>query len=159
MSVGQIHIMAAFVNNMTKTGLADLWASDSIKVAFITSATTPSVTDSDPRWGSGGAQNYSTAEVTAGGNYAAGGIALTGNSITQSGATTSLNATSPIAIAANASNPTNAAWGIIYDNTDAGKRVLGFIDLGGTVSLVPGLQINLNNASSGTQPVFQATAS
>lgn len=158
MAAGDIKIQAKFVSNMTLTSLASLWATNTVKFGIITSTTTPAITDSDPRWGAGGTQNYSTNEVTPGGNYAAGGITLSGTTSTLSGAVTSLNATSPISIAANASNPTNARWGIFYDNTDAGKRVFGFYDFGGVVSLVPGYQINLNGVSSGTQPVFQGTA-
>lgn len=158
MAQGDVHISAKFVSNMSITGLASLWASDTVKMAIITNAVTPGVNDSDPRWGAGGAQNYSTAEVTPGGNYSAGGISLAGTTSTLSGAVTSLNATSPISLAANAANPTGAFWGIFYDSTDAGKHVFGFIDLGGSLSLVNGLQININGASSGAQPVFQGTA-
>lgn len=158
MAAGDTHIQAKFVSDMTKTALAALWASDTIKLAFINSSTTPAVNDSDPRWGAGGAQNYSTNEVTAGGNYSAGGVTLAGCTSTLSAAISSLNATSPASVAANASNPTNARWGIFYDSTDAGKHVFGYLDLGGVVSLVPGLQINFNSVSSGTQPVFNGTA-
>lgn len=158
MAQGDVHVSAKFVANMTLTGLASLWASDTIKMAIITNAQTPGITDSDPRWGAGGTQNYSTAEVTPGGNYSAGGITLAGTTSTLAAAITSLNATSPISLAANASNPTGAFWGIFYDSTDAGKHVFGFIDLGGSLSLVPGLQININGSSSGTQPLLQGTA-
>jgi hypothetical protein len=158
MAVGQSHVSAKFVSNMTLTGLASLWATNTIKMAIITNAVTPAITDSDPRWGAGGAQNYSTAEVTPGGNYVAGGVTLTGTTSTLVGAVTSLNATSPISIAANASNPTGAYWGIFYDSTDAGKHVFGFLDLGGPATLVPGLQININGVNTGTQPVLQGTA-
>ena len=82
MSVGQTHVSAKFVSNMTITGLASLWASDTIKMAIITNAQTPGINDSDPRWGSGGSQNYSTAEVTPGGNYSAGGVSLSGTTST-----------------------------------------------------------------------------
>ena len=150
--------MAKFVSNMTLTGLATLWATNTIKMAIMTNAATPSLTDSDPRWGAGGSQNYATNEVTPGGSYSAGGITLTSPTSTLSGAVTSLNSTSPITLAANAANPTNAYWGIFYDSTDAGKHVIGYIDLGGPVSLVPGLQINIAGASSGAQPIFQGTA-
>ena len=143
---------------MTLTSLASLWATNTIKAGFITSTTTPAVNDSDPRWGAGGSQNYSTNEVTAGGNYSAGGVTLSGTTSSLASNVTSLNCTSPISVAANASNPTNARWVVFYDNTDAGKRVFGFLDLGGVVSLVPGIQININGAASGTQPVFQGTA-
>jgi hypothetical protein len=65
-----------------------------------------------------------------------------------------ISATSPISWAANAASPTNARWAIIYDNTTANKQVVGYIDLGGVVSLVPGLQININGVSSGSQTLF-----
>ena len=159
MAAGATHVSAKFVSNMSLTGLASLWATNAIKMAIITNAQVPAVADSDPRWGAGGTQNYSTAEITPGGNYAAGGVALAGTTSTLSGAVTSLNATSPITIAANASNPTGAYWAIFYDSTDAGKHVFGYMDLGGPVSLVSGLQININGVSSGAQPVFQGTAS
>lgn len=158
MPVGQTRICAKFVSNMSLTGLTTLWATNAIKAAFMTATVAPLIGDSDPRWGAGGAQNYATNEVVPSGNYVAGGIAVAGTTSTLAGAVTSLNCTSPIAIAALAANPTTAAWLIFYDSTDAGKRVIGFMDLGGTVSLVPGLQINVNGVSSGTQPVFQGTA-
>jgi len=143
---------------MSLTALASLWATNAIKMGIVTNVSPPAIADSDPRWGAGGAQNYSTNEVTPGGNYSAGGIALAGTTSTLVGAVTSLNATSPITIAANAANPTGAYWGVFYDSTDAGKHVFGYIDLGGPVSLVTGLQININSVSSGTQPVLQGTA-
>ena len=158
MAAGDTHVSAKFVSNMSKTALAALWATNTIKMGIITNAQTPGINDSDPRWGAGGTQNYSTAEVTPGGNYSAGGISLAGTTSTLSGAATSLNCTSPISLAANASNPTGAYWGIFYDSTDAGKHVFGFIDLGGPLSLVAGLQINVNGVSSGAQPVLQGTA-
>jgi hypothetical protein len=158
MAAGDIHVSAKFVSNMSITGLASLWATNTIKMAIITNAVTPAVADSDPRWGAGGTQNYSTAEVTAGGSYSAGGISLAGTTSTLSGAITSLNCTSPISLASNASNPTGCYWGVFYDSTDAGKRVFGYIDLGGPLSTVNGLQININGVSSGTQPVFKGTA-
>lgn len=158
MSVGQTHVSAKFVANSTLASLASLWGTNTIKVGFITNASPPTVADSDPRWGAGGTQNYATNEVTPGGNYSAGGISLAGTTSTLSGAVASLNATSPITIAASGSNPTGAFWAVFYDSTDAGKHVFGYMDLGGTTSLVPGLQININGVSSGTQPVLQGTA-
>jgi hypothetical protein len=158
MAAGDTHVSAKFVSNMSLTSLASLWATNTIKMGIITNAQTPGINDSDPRWGAGGTQNYSTAEVTPGGNYSAGGISLAGTTSTLTGAVTSLNCTSPISLAAHASNPTGAYWGIFYDSTDAGKHVFGFIELGTAVSLVPGLQVNVNGVSSGTQPVLQGTA-
>jgi len=158
MAAGAVHVSAKFVENMALLTGAN-YGSDTLKMGIMTNAVTPGVNDSDPRWGSGGSQNYSTAEVTPGGNYSAGGVSLTSPTVSISGAVTSLNATSPITVAANASNPTGAYWGAIYDSTDAGKHVIGFVDLGGPISLVGGLQLNINGATSGTQPLFQGTAS
>src|SRR6267142_6438375 len=110
MAAGQTSVMAKYVSNMTLTGLPVLWVTDTIKAAYVTATLTPAKTDSDPRWGAGGAQDYSTNEVTAGGHYSAGGVTLTGNTSTLAGAVTSLNTTSPIAVAANAANPTNDRW-------------------------------------------------
>jgi hypothetical protein len=158
MAVGQTHVSAKFVSNMSLTGLSALWATNTVKMGIVTNTSPPAITDSDPRWGAGGSQNYATNEVTPGGNYSAGGVSLTGTTSTLSGAVTSLNAVSPITIAANASNPTGAFWAVFYDSTDANKHVFGYMDLGGPVSLVPGLQININGISSGTQPLMQGTA-
>ena len=159
MAAGATHVSAKFVSNSTLTGLASLWATNTIKVALVTNTSPPAVADSDPRWGAGGSQNYATNEVTPGGNYSAGGITLTSPTSTLSGAVTSLNATSPISLAASVSNPTGAYWAVFYDSTDAGKHVFGYMDLGGPISTVTGLQININGVSSGTQPIFQGTAS
>ena len=158
MAAGDVHVSAKFVANSAGATPAALWGSDTIKMGIITNAQTPGINDSDPRWGAGGVQNYSTAEVTPGGNYSAGGVTVTSPAVSLSGAVTSLTATSPISVAPNASNPTGAYWGVFYDSTDAGKHVFGFVDLGGPVSLVSGFQFNINNASSGTQTVFTGTA-
>jgi hypothetical protein len=157
MAAGATHVSAKFVSNMTLTALASLWASDTVKAALITNAITPAVADSDPRWGAGGSQNYSTAEVS-GAGYSAGGVSLAGTTSTLASAVTSLNCTSPITFAS-APTITTAYWVIFYDSTDAGKHVFGYMDLAGPVALTNALQINVNGVSSGTQPVFQGTAS
>jgi hypothetical protein len=155
MAAGDTKITANYVEAMANNTLTTIWSGASaIKCALITNATTPSNGDSFPTWGAGGTQNYSTNEVAAGGAYTAGGVVLSGCTVVQSTTTVILNATSPISWAANAASPTNARWAIIYNNTTTNKEVLGYIDLGGVVSLVPGLQININSVSSGTQPVF-----
>lgn len=161
MAQGDIHIFSKFVNNTALASLTSLWGTNTIKMGIITSAQTPSITATDPRWGAGGTENYSTSEVTPGGNYSAGGIALTGTTTTLAGAVTSLNATSPIAMTANNANPTNAYWGILYDSTDAGKHCFGFIELasaGVAVSTTGGITLHLAGAISGTQQVFTVTA-
>lgn len=159
MAAGDVHVFSQFVNNTTLASLASLWGTNTIKMGIVTNATVPAVTTADPRWGAGGTTNFATNEVTPGGNYAAGGITLAGTTVTLSTTHTNLNATSPISLAANASNPTGAYWGILYDSTDAGKHCFGYVDLGGPISLVSGLSYNIAGVSSGTQIVLQGTAS
>lgn len=110
---------------------------DVIKLGLITSATTPAATTADPRWGAGGTTDWSTSEVTPGGNYSAGGPTIANNSVTLSGGAGVFDG-DDISITQDASNPTNARWGIIYNDTDAGKRALGFLDLGSDRDLSAG---------------------
>lgn len=110
---------------------------DSVKVALITSAATPAVTDADPRWGAGGTTNFSSSQVTPGGNYTTGGIAASAPSVTLTGGAAVFDA-GDISVAQHASNPTNARWGIIYNDTATGKNCIGYVDLGATIDLSAG---------------------
>lgn len=103
--------------------------SDSYKVGFVTSSATPAAADAAPHWGGTGTTNFATNQVTPGGNYATGGPSLAGLAYTNAAGTVSWKA-NKISIAQDASNPTNARWGIIYNNTDTNKRAVGFVDFG-----------------------------
>lgn len=102
---------------------------DQFRVGFITSAATPAANTSAPHWGGTGTTNFATNQVTPGGNYATGGPALASLAFADAAGVVSWNA-QKIAIAQDAANPTNARWGIIYNNSDANKRAVGFIDYG-----------------------------
>ncbi len=108
-----------------------------LKVGFITNAATPAISDTDPRWGAGGSVNFSTNQVTPGGNYVTGGPTLASVTWTNVANVPTLRATD-ISIAQNASNPTNARWGILYNDTDASKRALAFLDFGSDRNLTTG---------------------
>lgn len=110
---------------------------DTIKLGLITSAVTPSATTADPCWGAGGTTNFSTNQVTPGGNYATGGPTVANNTFTESGGTATFDGDA-VSIAQHASNPTNARWGIVYSDTATNKNCLGFLDLGGTTDLSAG---------------------
>lgn len=110
---------------------------DVIKVGLVTSTTTPTETTADPRWGAGGTTDWSTNEVTPGGNYSAGGSTIANPAVTIVTADAKFDG-DDISILQNASNPTNARWGILYNDTDTGKRVIGFLDLGADVDLSAG---------------------
>lgn len=111
---------------------------DVIKLALITSAVTPAVTDADPRWGAGGTTNFSTNQVTPGGSYTSGGATCANPAVTLTSGLAMFDTDDPAAWAQNAGNPTNARWGILYNDTDAGKRCLGFLDLGSTFDMTTG---------------------
>ena len=110
---------------------------DTFKLALITSVVTPAASDAAPHFGGTGTTNYATNEVTSGGNYPAGGLALANVSFANSGGTVSWKA-DKASIAYNTSNPTNARWGIIYNSTDANKRVVAILDLGAVLDLSKG---------------------
>lgn len=122
--------------------------SDTFKVGIITSAATPAVADTDPRWGAGGSVNFATNEVTPGGNYSAGGPTLAGVSWSNVSGVPTFRATDPT-IAQHASNPTNARWGIVYNDTDASKRAVGYVDFGAVKDLTLGL-FTINFGGAGT---------
>lgn len=110
---------------------------DDIKLALITNAVTPAATDADPRWGAGGSTNFSSNQVTPGGNYSTGGASIANPAVTLTGGLAMFDG-DDVTWAQNASNPTNATWGIIYNNTDAGLRCLGYVDLGGAFNMTTG---------------------
>lgn len=123
-------------------------SADTFKLGLITSAATPVIADTDPRWGAGGSVNFASSEVTPGGNYAAGGPTLAGVTWTNVASVPTLRATDP-AIAQNAGNPNNARWGIVYNNSDASKRALAFVDLGSVRDLTTG-PFTIDFGGSGT---------
>ncbi len=120
-----------------------LLSSDNINMGIVTNTTVPTAATADPRWGAGGTTNFSSNEVTPGGNYSTGGPELTAvitdpwTAVT-GGAKLDLD---NVSIAANASNPTGAYWGIVYNNTATGKQCIGFIELGTAVDLTGGLTV------------------
>lgn len=135
MAIGDVTAITAFkVSGWEK--FHDL-ENDTIKLGLITSATTPTETTADPRWGAGGTTNWSTNEVPAGGNYSAGGPTIANPAVTIS-STAAVFDGDDISILQNGSNPTNARWGILYNDTDTGKRVIAFLDLGADVDLSAG---------------------
>lgn len=119
-------------------------SADTIKLGLVTSTVTPSATTADPRWGAGGGTNLATNAVATGTAWT-GPVTLAGGSWTIVGGTPTYDATDPTQIAQDGSGFTNARWGIIYNDTAAGKQALCFIDLGSDRSIVTGpLSITFN---------------
>ena len=102
------------------------WVNDSIKVALCTASYTP---DQDAH------QHYSdlTNELSTGGGYTKGGIALTGRTATYDAATnkTTLDA-DDVSIA---TATFDCRYAVIVDDTPAvNKPLLGYVDFGETIS-------------------------
>lgn len=133
MAQGDVTLVQDFLDDVG-SGLHDLDA-NTIKLGLITSSTTPTTGTANPTWGAAGT-NWSTNQVTPGGNYASGGPDISATWGQTSGVGT-FDATD-VSILQHASNPTNARWGIIYNDTATNKDVIGFIDLGGDTDLSAG---------------------
>ena len=110
---------------------------DVVKLALITNAVTPTETDPAPHWQGTGTTNFNTNEVTPGGNYTAEGMTVANNVFIAASPNAKFDG-DDITIAQHASNPTNARWGILYNDTDASKRCIGYLDLGGVKDLTTG---------------------
>lgn len=121
---------------------------DTLKVGLITSAVTPTIGTAAPHWGGTGTTDFNTNEVTPGGNYDAEGETLAGVSWSLVSNVATLRATD-VSILQNASNPTNARWGIVYNATDANKRAIAFVDLGSDRNLTTG-DFTINFGGAGT---------
>lgn len=115
-------------------------AADDIKVAICDNTTAPAQTTATPALAD-------FTEVGTAGSYTAGGTSLgnIGTLVTQSGAVMTFDSTTNPSWTANGSNDTDAYWGIIYNDTDAGKRAIAYVDLGGPVNMATtALQITWN---------------
>lgn len=126
--------------------------SDTLKMGIVTSATVPNIDTAVPAWGAGGTTNFSSNQVATATAYT-GPITLASVSWTTIGSgpgVPTLRATD-VTIAQDASGFTNGAYGIIYNDTDASKRALGYVELssGGTASIQSGsLTINFQGAGT-----------
>jgi hypothetical protein len=105
-------------------------AADDIKVALVTNAVNPTAGDTTPALA-----DYT--QVTPGGNYTAGGISIGTLSacVSEAAGTMTFDSATNPSWAVHASNPTNAYWGIVYNDTDAGDAAIGFVELGGPINM------------------------
>ena len=117
-----------FVSSQFADAVID-WDSDTIKVALVSDAPTVGTDDFFD----------DVTEVSAGGNYTAGGITLTCTDANSSGTLTVSSATS-ISWAQDASNPTDARYAVLYKSTGTASTspLVAYLDLGQTVDLTAG---------------------
>jgi len=127
---------------------------DDFRMGIITTSTTPAVNTSAPHWAGTGTTNMSTNQVVTTGTSYTAPIVLTGEAWALNATGASMDI-ADVTLAQDASGFTNGRWGIIYNNTDANKRCLGYLDLGSDRSLVSGsLTITMN--ASGILSLAQA---
>lgn len=113
-------------------------SSDALQLGIVTNATVPALATAAPHWGGTGTTNFAANQVGIAGGYT-GPIALAGVTWSNIAGVITLRATD-IVVPQNASGFANGAYAIIFNNTDANKRAIGFIELSsaGTISIVSG---------------------
>jgi len=130
---------------------------DTLKMAIVTSTTVPLLSTAAPHYGGTGTTNFAT-------NAVATATAWTGP-VTLASKTWSLVSNVPtfradiVTVAQDASGFTNGAYGIIYNDTDANKRALGFVEISsaGTASIASGsLSIDWSGATNDILTITQA---
>lgn len=128
--------------------------SDDWRLGIVTATVTPAVNTSAPHWGGTGTTNMATNQVATGGTSYTAPVVLTTEAwtLTATGAAMDF---ADVSLAQDASGFTDGRWGIVYNNTDANKRAIGYLDLGSARSLVAGsLTITIN--ASGSLALSQA---
>lgn len=134
MAAGDVTVFDAHLQNIGR-GVHNLETGD-ISLGLIVDETTPTAADADPCWGEGGTVDFNDSEVTPGGNYADDGPSI-GGTYSQTSGTATFDATD-VDIEQDGSNPTDARWGIVYDETATNNNAIAFLDLGANVDLSAG---------------------
>ena len=117
-------------------------AADIIKCAILDNTTPPTASFATPALSD-------FTEVGAAGTYTAGGISLgdLGTLVTEAGGTMKFDSSTNPTWARDGSNDVDAWWGLVYNDTDAGDRAIGFVELGGPVDMSAGSLTITWNAS------------
>jgi hypothetical protein len=105
-------------------------SADDIKIAICDNTSAPTQNQASPTLSD-------FTQVGSAGSYTAGGTSLgdLGTLVTQSSNVMTFDSATNPTWAANASNDTDAYWGIIYNDTDATDRAIAYVDLGGPVNM------------------------
>lgn len=110
------------------------WESaDDIKCAILDNTAAPTASDATPALG-----DYT--QVGTAGTYTAGGTSLgnLGTCVTEAAGTMTFDSATNPTWAQDGSNDSDAYWGLIYNDTDAGDAAIAFVELGGPVDMSAG---------------------
>lgn len=129
--------------------------SDDLRLGIVTNATVPAINTAAPHWGGTGTTNFATNQVPTGTAYTGPIVLAETWALTAAGADFRLT---DVTIAQDAGGGfTTAYWGIIYNNTDANKRALAYVDLGGAIGNVSGpIDFAWNGATNDVLRLAQA---
>ena len=134
MALGDVTLFEEFSDEISNVHDLD---ADTFKMALISDAS-PSLATATP--------NLSDfTECTPGGNYTSGGNTLTTPTFTEAAGTATFDF-DDLTISQNASNPTDARWGLVINSTQANAAV-GLVDLGSTYDMTTGDLVFTVNAS------------
>lgn len=120
---------------------------DDWRMGIVTTATVPAVNTAAPHWGGTGTTNFAANQVGTATAYT-GPIVLGSETWTLSATGAAMDC-ADITITQDAGGFSNGAYGIVYNNTDANKRAIGYIELSaaGSLSNVGGpITITMNAA-------------
>lgn len=125
-------------------------SSDVLRLGIVSAATVPALSTAAPHWGGTGTTNFATNQVVTTGTQYTAPKNLASVTWTSVANVPTLRA-SNIVMTIDASGFTNGAYGIIYNDTDANKRALGFVELSASaaLSLVAG-GVTISWGGSGT---------
>ena len=130
----------------------DWAATDAFYLAIVGNGTVPTAAFATPTW-----SDFSAQEVTSAGTYVTNGTSLGDNAspqvhtlaalVTEAAGTVTFDSGTNPTWAQDASNATDAYWGIVYNFTDASQDCLCFVELGGPVDMAAGALTISWNAS------------
>jgi len=107
-------------------------------IALVNNTSAPIVSTAIPHWNGTGTTNLQTNEASPKtGNYTADGHALVNPTVTLVGGDAEIDFDDKGVYSQHASNPTNAFYAVIYNNT-AAKHCVLFIELGGVFDMTTG---------------------
>lgn len=117
-------------------------AADDIKCAILDNTTAPTAATATPALAD-------FTEVGTAGTYVAGGTSIGSLStlVTEASGTMTFDSATNPTWAQNGSNDTDAYWGLIYNDTQAGDPAIAFVELGGPVDMSAGALTITWNAS------------
>lgn len=120
-----------------------------VKCAIIDSVVTPAVDTADPHWGGTGTTNFLTNEVATTPAYVTGGNVCATPTVTINAGVIELDWADPAAWAADVGGDTDARWAIFYNNTNAHKKCIGYMDLGAAFDMSSGpLTVQMGNPAA-----------